>query len=245
MRLVHTANGDHLDGRTASPGRSGVHRILRNGTFNVLAQILYALFQAVVVIVLARVLGPNEFGQYQTLFTLIMIIQLIMEIGIGTFVTQRIAQAPDHWRQTVAEASGVFTLVAAASVAVFVALGGIWAGVAQDPAILLYCGIAGVVVAAIQVQRLTTGVLRAYDKFGTENLARILEGSSFAVLVLALWLVGRATVTTTMVMLAVSRILASALLVAGMRRQCGFFPWHLSWPVLKGWVRQAIPLGLR
>jgi O-antigen/teichoic acid export membrane protein len=226
-----------------------VHRILRNGTFNLLAQLGYAFFQAVVVFILARALGKEHFGEYSTLFALIMIVQLIMEVGFGTLVTQRIAQAPDLWQKTVAEASGVFIVVALASVALFLAVGGVWAWLSPDDngtfnlLILLHCALAGVVVAAIQVQRLTTGVLRAYDMFGTENLVRVLEGGSFAALVLTLWWLGYAQVWTTLAMLATSRILASSLLVFGMKRQCGFLTWHLDGSVLKSWLRQAIPLG--
>jgi O-antigen/teichoic acid export membrane protein len=245
MRIEQTVNGEaHDEPLAGAPGRSSsVHRILRNGTFNLLAQLTYAFFQAVVVFILARALGRHEFGEYSTLFALIMIIQLIMEVGFGTLVTQRIAQAPEVWQKTVAEAAGVFVLVATASVAVFLAVGGVWAWFEADRMILLHCALAGIVVAAIQVQRLTTGVLRAYDMFGTENLARLLEGGSFAALVLGLSLLGHAKVWTTLAMLATSRILASSFLVYGMRRQCGFLTWRLSGSILKSWLAQAIPLG--
>jgi O-antigen/teichoic acid export membrane protein len=251
MRTEPTVNGELQDNPDArAPGRSSsVHRILRNGTFNLMAMLGYALFQTVAIFILARALGKFEFGEYMTLFALIMIVQLIMEVGLGTLVTQRIAQEPKLWQKTVAEAGGVFIVVATASVALFLAIGGIWGWVsagenrAFNLLILVHCALAGVVVAATQVQRLTTGVLRAYDLFGTENLVRVFEGGSFALLVLILWRLGHAKVWTTLAMLATSRILAGALLVFGMRRQCGFLTWQLNGSVLRSWLLQAIPLG--
>src|SRR5439155_16234430 len=109
------------------PKVGSVHRLLRNSTLNLTSQAFYAVFHLLAVVILARGLGKDGFGEYYTLFALILVVQLVIEVGMGRILTLRISQAPELWQRTAGEASGVFALLALASAAAFWVLGGLWA----------------------------------------------------------------------------------------------------------------------
>jgi len=138
------------------------HRILRNSTFNLLAQGLYGVFHLVVIFGLARGLGKEKLGEYFTLFTLILAVQLILEAGLSTVLTCRIAQAGKQWKETVAEAAGLFALITLASGAAFLALGLVKSWYLQSDMSWPVYVAAGVACAALQVQRFCSGVFRAF-----------------------------------------------------------------------------------
>src|SRR5438105_1753480 len=122
-------------GLPAPPPEGPVDRVLRNGTMTVVAQGLNAAFNVVVVFVLARSLGKEGFGQFYALFALIMVVQLLAEASLSTVLTCRLAQEPGQWQKIVAEATGLFAVVVAASALVFLGLGGVWAWVRGEPAL--------------------------------------------------------------------------------------------------------------
>src|SRR5262249_48319304 len=111
------------------PGHGAVHRMVRNSTFNLAAQGLYAVFYLVVVCILARILGKDLLGEYFFQFALILVVQLVVEAGVGTVLTCRIAQAPAGWKTIAQEGAGLFVVISMVSVLAFVILGAVWAGV--------------------------------------------------------------------------------------------------------------------
>src|SRR4051812_38019333 len=172
-------------------GRSGVdtesvRRIVGNSTMNLAAQGLNAFFNVVVVVLLARGIGKEALGAFYTVFALIIVVQVVLELGLSTVLTQRLVQAPATWNETVSEAIGLLIVVALASAAVLVGIGIAWSWLDGDPARVGHFAAAALACAAIQVERFTAAVFRASERFGFENLGRVVQGAIFAALVLAL-----------------------------------------------------------
>src|SRR5205807_9377551 len=96
-------------------------------------------------------LGKEGFGQFYALYALIMVVQLLAEASLSTVLTCRLAQEPGQWQKIVAEATGLFAGVVAASALVFLGLGGVWAWVRGEAAMLSAVGAAGVTFARLSV----------------------------------------------------------------------------------------------
>ena len=154
------------------PKVGSVHRLLRNSTLNLTSQVFYAVFHLLAVVILARGLGKDGFGEYYTLFALILVVQLVIEVGMGRILTLRISQAMHSWRKTAGEANGVFALLAFASALSFWGVGGAWSWYRGDVALFVEFVAAGVACAALQVQRFAAGIFQAFEMFGYENGAR-------------------------------------------------------------------------
>jgi O-antigen/teichoic acid export membrane protein len=227
-----------------APLPSPVDRILRNSALNLAAQAVNAFCNLAVVFILARSIGKAGLGQYFTLFAAIMAVQLIVEGGLGTMLTYRIAHRPETWRNDVAEAAGLFCGVVTVSALVLLILGALWSVISGEPGLLSQFAAAAAACAAIQVQRFCVGVFRAFERFGRENFARALQGMLFAVLVAAVAASGGAGVTSMVAMLAASHLVASTFLLVSLhlRWRCLRVRW--GWAAAKDWVTQAVPLGL-
>jgi len=238
------------EGRAAGADGSGgkvagsVHRIVRNSTWNLVVQGLYAVLNLAAIMVLARGMGQSALGEYYTLFALVITVQLVVELGLSTVLTRRIAQAPGRWREIVAEATGLVALVALLSASVFVAVGGAWAWLRGEPALVPLCALAGLTCAAMQVQRFCGGVFRAFEQFGYENVAKLLQGALFALLIVGLLGRGFVGLGSVLAMLAVSYVAAAGFLIVGLRGRARGIGWRLNLAVVKDWLAEAVPLGV-
>src|SRR5207244_8129924 len=110
-----------------------VQQIVRNSTFNLAGQATHVMLSFLVVVVLAHGLDKEAFGRYFTFFSVIMVVQLALEAGTSMMLTRRIARSPENWRRTVAEATGVFSMIILGSITVFLAAGCVWTGCRPDP----------------------------------------------------------------------------------------------------------------
>src|SRR5215203_5083343 len=98
-------------------------RIVRNSAFNLIGQGVYAIFHLLSIVVLARALGVEGFGEYYTIFAVILVVQLLTEAGLGTTVTCRLIRNPAERRRIMSEGAGLFAVVCAASAIVLMAIG--------------------------------------------------------------------------------------------------------------------------
>src|SRR5207253_1675974 len=128
-------------------GTPAIHRVLRNSTYNLTSQAFYAVFHLVVIYILAHALGKQGFGEYYTFFALIIVFQLILEMGVGTVLTCRISQRPDALSQIVPEGASLFLLISVASLAAFLLMGMIEAWLRESPEYFLAFLLAGVTCA--------------------------------------------------------------------------------------------------
>jgi len=240
---------DDLPGPTTpcspSPTRGPAHRILHNSALNLGGQGVNAVCQLVVVFALARGLGKAAFGEYYTLFALIMVTQLIVEAGLSTLLTYRIVHAPESWKETLAEAAGLFLVVVAVSMVVLIGLGCAWVYLRGDePVVLIRFAAAACACAAIQVQRFSAGVFRAFEMFGYENFARALQGMLLVGLVLAMIGTGVARVEWVLVALAASHVASALFLLAALQYRWWCLALRFRWSAAKQWLSAAVPVGL-
>lgn len=242
-------------GADAGPGS---RRIVRNSVLNLAAQAMYAVTHLVVIVTLARVLGKEALGRYYTVFALILVVQLLVEGGLGTVLTRRVAREPHAWRRTVTEAIGLFLLVVPASAGLLLAAGAAWSW--AQPSVADAVGLAGFAAAgaacaAIQVQRVCAAVFHGFEIFMYENLARIAQGAGFALLV-ACFARPDLSLQYVVAMLAASHLVAATFLVASVRRHWRTGPGraagtgagrpHSCLPSLgrlRDWLGEATPLG--
>jgi O-antigen/teichoic acid export membrane protein len=231
-------------GAMAGSGQEMARRILRNSTFNLAAQVLSSLFQVMVVFILARGIGKEGFGEYFTLFSVILVVQMLLEQGASTVLTCRVAQAPVNWKDTVAEAAGLFAIITLASALVVVGLGAAWTWFRPESSVLWGAAAAGVACAAMQVERFCGGVFHAFEVFAYENACKILQGASFVALVLVLLGLGRVSVGGVLTMLAISHMLSALFLLVILQRCWHCLAFRLNRGTMKSWLSQAIPLGV-
>ncbi len=223
--------------------RSGAHRLVRNGALNLAAQAIYAVFYLAAIASMARGLGKAAFGVYYTQFALLLVVQLVCEAGLGTVLTRRIARARQAWQSIAAEAAGLFSLSALASVAAFATIGFIWCRLSEQASLWPCFAATALACAAMQVQKYCASVLGGFERFGYENAARILQGASLAVLAIGLTMKEESRPSTVMLALAASYCAAALFLVISLRR-LGPFGWRLSPAVLRDWLSESVPLGL-
>ena len=198
----------------------------------------------VAVLVLVKRLGPDLLGRYYLIFSLIMIVQLVVEAGISTVLTRRIVHDFGRLRQTVAEAAGLLVVVSFLSPAVLIAVGAVWAGVGHAPEMIPLFVAAGLACVGIQVGLFSAGVFRAFEQFEYESVAKILQGFLFVGL-LSVFVSG----TPNDLLFAVAAFAGSHLAAAVFL--CGSYVWkwgrpgcRLNLAVVRDWLAESVPLGL-
>jgi O-antigen/teichoic acid export membrane protein len=221
-------------------------RAVRNGTLNVVAQGVYAVFHIVAIIALARALGRAGLGEYYTAFALIVMVQVLSEAGLGTLLTHRIAQRPGEWKRLVAEATPLYLGAMAASILVLLLVGYAWAELDGRPAMLTMFAAAAGVCAAIHAQRLFAGAFQGLERFGYENAARIAQGAALAGGLLMTISVTRPGPGAAMLVLMASHVVAACILGFGL-----FRAWRRT-PApeaprrrasAREWLRGSVPIG--
>jgi O-antigen/teichoic acid export membrane protein len=221
------------------------HRVVRNSTLNLIAQGVYAVAYLASIVTMSRALGKEGFGAFFKVFVFVLIIQFFVEAGIATVLTRHIAHAPRVWRNTVAEAVAVFTVVIAATLVVFLFVGYAIAAWNHDPSAMVRLACAGVACAAIQAHRLGAAVFFAFERFSPDNIMKILQGILFAGSLVVFQALGLLTVEWALALLAVSHLAGAAYMLLGLQQQrhC-LAAWSLNASVLKTWLGEGVPLGL-
>lgn len=85
--------------------------ILRNVRWTVPAGLLEAAVKAGAVIVLARLLGPTEFGLLLLVFSIIAVLTLVADVGVSAGVARRLSEAPASARSTLKVGSRVLAVL--------------------------------------------------------------------------------------------------------------------------------------
>jgi RND family efflux transporter MFP subunit len=218
--------------------------VLRNSLLNLAGQGLYALVQLAFIALLARGLDGDGFGTFYVVFTLVVVAQILLEVGLTTVLTRRLTQAPQTWRETAAEGGGLCVLSAASSAVVFLGVGLAWACVVGEREPALACAAAGVACAAIQVQRFCAGVLHAFESFMPDNVARLLQGLLFLALLAGLALAGELEPWSALAALAASNLAAAGFLLVVVHRRFRCLRCRLSGARARHWLAESVPLWL-
>lgn len=246
MRLTNQGGATSVVARRpvqpSAVGDDGVaRRVIRNSVYNLAAQGLYGACHVVVIATLARALRPATFGDYFTILSLVLVVQTLLEAGISSVVTRRAARRLESWRETAAEAGGLYAVVAPLSAAVFLPLGFAAAWWRGDGSLVPALAAAGVACGALQVQRFCAGVLGAFEQFHYENGARLAQGLLLAALLLVCRGDGRLEVAVAL--FAVSQLGAALIMLAGLWRLGFHFRPCWRRGQARDWLSESLPLG--
>lgn len=227
----------------APPAAQPAHRIVHNSALNLGSQVCLAICFAGVLFTLARTLGKEDFGRYYTVFAMTLAVQFLMEGGISTVLTSRIAQAPEFWRQQFAHAAGLMCLVMIASASVLVVIGLGWAVASQDANYVGYYAAAACACAAVQWRRFCAATFYAFELFREESLARVLQGVSFFAFVVGLATLRSVSIHSALTSLAISQVLAAAYLVVKLQRRWRCLAVRFDRTAAREWLAKAVPLS--
>jgi O-antigen/teichoic acid export membrane protein len=226
------------------PSDGPVRRILRNSTFNLVAQVLYAIFNLGLVWILSHSLSTAEFGAFFAVFAWIMVVQQLIEMGSSLLLTRRLVQEPQAYTQVLSEATGLFIVIGLMSMLVLTGIGAMQGWIRHDPGQVTQFLLAGVACAFIQLQRYTAGIFRAEELFAPENLGKILQAGLVVILAGGVTWLGLASVATMLGMLAASHGLVGIFFVCLLWSRLLRQKPLINWSVAKEWMKVAVPLGL-
>lgn len=216
-------------------------RVVRNSTMN-LAAVLAGNLATVVVLV--KRLEPGPLGQYYVVFSVIWIVQLLMEAGISTILTHRLVQQVQGRKETLAEAAGLLFAVCAASLLVLAGLGAATAAFTRDGQWALVFVAAGGACAGMQVQNFVAAVFRADERFGQDSLSKLVQAFSFGALLFPLVRHTPHDLLGAVGAFALSNLLAGLYLCGSYWRNWGPPGWRLDRAMLRDWLADSIPVGL-
>jgi O-antigen/teichoic acid export membrane protein len=228
----------------AAPTGHYAHRIVRNGTLGLAALLLNGVCYVVVLAALARAIGKDGIGQFYTMVALTTAVYLIVDAGISTVLTYRVARDTTHSGELIDQAAGLYMVVVFSSAAILLIGGVAWAWIADDGNRVVDFAAAAGTCAAMQVQRFCIGVFRAFEMFHQESASRILQGGVLVVSIVVLTSRGWATVETALLALALSQWVAVVSLLVPLVRRIGVPRIRLSRAVARDWLAHAIPLGI-
>jgi stage V sporulation protein B len=229
--------------RPAGQRHEPVRHIIRNSALTLVSQGLNSACNLIVIFVLARGEGKAALGEYFTLFALIIAVQLLLEAGLSTVLTYRIAQTPETWRSSASEAAGLFLIVAAASAGVLLLAGMGWGLLTGTGRCMVCFGAAACACAAIQAQRFYTGVFRAFERFREESFAQVLQGGLFTAAVVTLTVANLAGLESALISLAVSHVVAGFFLAAAFRWRWSRLTPRLDRSTMRDWLAEGVLLG--
>ncbi len=216
-------------------------RLLRSAALRIGPEILTRLAGFVLLIALARTLGPTELGEYAIAIAFAMILWSAAGLGIDRLAMREVARDAQVARTLVWDMSALKALFALSGTALFVA--GIWlAGMSDRVALLVV--LAGMRVTVSLVTVSVFSVFQGLERM--ELYARLIIPIRLGVIaaqLLALALGGRAVAVIAAELAAELVALPCAYLV--LRRAIAPLPVRLAprgWPRL---VRQTAPFGLQ
>jgi O-antigen/teichoic acid export membrane protein len=224
--------------------QSSRHRVVRNSTLNLIAQGVYAVFYLASIVTMAHGLGREGVGAFFKVFAFLLVIQFFVEAGFGAVLTRRITHAPEVWRQTAAEAVAVFTIMIAATLIGFIAVGFFLAHHYQEQGVIVRLACAGVACAAIQAHRFGAAVFFGFEEFAYDNIMKIIQGALFAISLAMVVGLGMGNVELVLALLALSHLASAGYMLFSLeRRHRCLFAWHWGHAPIKSWLIEGVPLG--
>jgi len=242
-------NGTERDHRPLS-------RIVRNSAINAVGTVLNLALTFVAIFLLARRVGKEALGLYFTIFTIALVVYFVLESGISTVLTRRIARDRAGLVRHVSEANGLLMLVSGLAVLVMTAIGVGWSwweawfdrpgdGLLFGLAIVPMFAAAGLACAFRVVMEFYAAVFRGLERFEYENIARVIQSGVFAVGVIFLVYPPEDTALYWALAVLVISNGASALYVAwALQRGWKCLGFELNRRVIRDWIPESLPLGV-
>jgi O-antigen/teichoic acid export membrane protein len=219
--------------------------LARNGALSFLSQAGSAVLVLVAVALLARALGKEAFGEFSIYLTVLLIVQLVAESAIATVLTARVIRAGQAWKEMAAEAAGLVVVSGLLVVALLLGTGGGWAVWRDDTSFLVRLAPIAVACLGMLAQMLSAGIFRAFDRFGFESLARVLQGAVFAGLVAVYVRRSEAyALEVALWSMAASHVLAGVVMLACLQRTAHGLGLRFRPRAMWGWLVEAVPLVL-
>jgi PST family polysaccharide transporter len=192
-------------------------------------------------LLIARALGPADYGMYAVLAAMVGIVGVLAEGGLSEAAVLRMAPTPVATQREQGRAFFWLRLsLATGVVAVLCLLAGPLASILgiKDDGALTRWALLGVVATA--ASGAVSVLLQAARRFGEMSLLTLVNTGLTAVLALALWLAGALNIATALVVLGIGTSLAT--FVVGLR-QLRWRPCIPSLPRLRAEGRQLLRTG--
>ena len=237
------------------PGSLG--RMVRNSSINAVGTVVNLALNFAAVFILARRLGKEALGLYFAIFTVALVVYFILESGITTMLTRRIAVAPQHLKRHVAEATGLLAVAAAGAVLLMGLMGLGWAqwdslagktqavGGLSHASLAMIFVVGGLACAGRLMLEFYAAVFRGLERFEYENIARAIQAALFAVLVIvAVHPPESVALYRAVWILVLSNLVAGVYIAVALQRSCHCLGFTLNRRVLADWLPESLPLGV-
>jgi O-antigen/teichoic acid export membrane protein len=231
-------------------------RIVRNSAINAVGTVLNLVLTFAAVFLLARRVGKEAFGLYFTIFTIALVVYFVLESGISTVLTRRIARDREGLVKHVSQANGLLLVVCVLAVLVMTVIGVGWswwqawydqsddsllAGLALVPMFAA----AGVACAMRVIMEFYAAVFRGLERFEYENIARVIQSGVFAAGIIFFV---RPPVDTALyigvAVLVVSNAASAVYIAWALQRGWHCLGFELNSRVVREWIPESLPLGV-
>jgi PST family polysaccharide transporter len=219
-------------------------RVVRNGVISLAGLGLYAVLSMATLVPLARGLGRDAFGEYFTLYSLLVIVQLLTEAGLSTVLTARLIRAQGAWKEAAAEALGLLAAVSLAAAGLLLAAGAVRSRWLGGPSSLAPYAALAVACAGMQARQFLAGIFRALERFEFEMLGRLLQGLVLAVGAVAFVRRGPHALDVALALLAGSHVLGALSMWACLRLGWGRLSVRVRLAAFRDWLGESVPLAL-
>lgn len=231
--------------------------MVRNSGINAVGTAVAMLFNFIAVFVLARRLGDSVFGLYFTVFAITLVVYFVLESGITTVLTRRIAREPHLLKQFVSEGMGLLAVICLLAVVMMTCIGAAWAGwqawrgtstgveSLTGTALIPIFAIAGVACAARLVLEFLAAAFRGLELMEYENIGRVIQAVVFALLVLtSVRGPAETAVYRAVWILVVTHVIGAAYMAVALQRGWHCLGLTVNGRVMRDWLPESLPLGI-
>lgn len=224
----------------AASRATDVTRTLVNGLALLGSNVVTSGAQYVIVVIVARALGPETFGAYLLAFTFAAFFATLCNFGLDRVLIRDIVRQPAAASASLLAAAGVRLLLGALSGAVAVVAA--W-GLGYSPSLRLVIALLLLAQILGLFSELCRSVLFAFGAMPREAVLRA-AGRCVSVAAVAAALVMQWSLAGVAAALAIGGLVELLLYATAMARRLALRPTPVDWDVARGLVRSAWPIAL-
>jgi O-antigen/teichoic acid export membrane protein len=215
-------------------------RIAKNWAAQAGSQLLTIPLSLVFVAVIARRLGPEEYGVYQLALSFPSLLAAAVPLGMNVYFSRDLAQRPREAREY---ASYGFALTLMSSIFVYVALQMVATGIGLPESSRLPIVVSGISAVVAANSLLSSAIFRAFERMQLDaflGLGERILATGLGLTAAYIWGTSLALVSV-LVVTSSFRFAGSCLLL---RRQIGPFPLRFRWRESSSFIRDGWPFLL-
>ena len=226
MTLEHTKDGTLLK------------RVMKNSFALMVAKVIDALFTILIMAIVARYLGAENFGTYAFVMTIGALAAPLVDIGIRRIVIREMSKNLDN----AAEYLGTALFIRGAST-VFLILSGtiFWVFSASETTYLLLLAVLCKIL--LNYEMVLTGVLNAYEKMGYETIITVVR-DALNLLLLLLVVFLNLNIMGVVLVIVISNSIGAILAYYIVRKKFITTPLKVSFERCKVFLKEAYPLAI-